>query len=66
MDKRVLDETIAYVQRELTRIHNELTWADGSQAESFKMRKARLAAELERLEMIRRSMPSQHAGNHMR
>jgi hypothetical protein len=66
MDKQVLDETIAYVQKELTRIHEDLTWADGSQAEAFRVRKTRLVAELDRLESIRRSVPSQLAGNVMR
>ena len=53
MNKQVLDETIAYVKKELTRIHQDLTWADGSQAESYKLRSARLAAELDRLESMR-------------
>lgn len=53
MDRQVLDETIAYVKKELTRIHHDMTWADGSQAESFKLRSARLAAELDRLESMR-------------
>lgn len=53
MDKHVLDETIVYVKKEITRIHQDLTWADGSQAESYKLRSARLAAELDRLESMR-------------
>lgn len=66
MDRQVLDETINYVQKELTRIHEDLTWADGSQAQSFETRKARLVAELERLESIRRAVPSLAAGVNMR
>lgn len=53
MEKQVLDETIAYVKKELTRIHQDLTWADGSQAESYRLRSARLVAELDRLESMR-------------
>lgn len=59
MERQVLDETIGYVQKELTRIHHDLTWADGAQAESYKTRQARLAAELDRLEAMRRSAPAQ-------
>jgi uncharacterized small protein (DUF1192 family) len=58
MNKQVVDETIAYVQKELTRIHQDLTWADGSQAESYQVRAARLVAELDRLEAIRRASPA--------
>jgi hypothetical protein len=68
MNNHVLDQTISYVQKELTRIHHDLTWADGAQAEAFKTRMARLVAELDRLEAIRRAgsslsqaQPLQHA-----
>lgn len=63
MDKQVLDETIAYVKKELTRIHQDLTWADGSQEQSYKLRSARLAAELDRLESMRCLTPMTPAGN---
>jgi hypothetical protein len=53
MDNRLLDDTISYVRKELTAIHNDLTWADGVQAESFKVRRSRLMAELDRLESLR-------------
>ena len=57
MDRQLLDDTITYVRKELTSIHQDLTWADGSQAESFKVRQMRLLAELDRLESLRRIVP---------
>jgi hypothetical protein len=54
MDRNLLDHTIAYVLRELTRINQDLTWADGAQAESYRTRQLRLEAELDRLEALRR------------
>lgn len=58
MDRRLLDDTIMYVRKELTRIHQDLTWADGSHAESLKVRQMRLLAELDRLESLRRIVPT--------
>jgi hypothetical protein len=55
MNKQLLDETIAYLKKELTNIYYDLTWAEGIQAEAFRTRQARLMAELDRLEMLRRS-----------
>ncbi len=55
MNRQLLDETIAYLKKELTNICYDLTWAEGIQAEAFKTRQARLMAELDRLEMLRRS-----------
>jgi hypothetical protein len=66
MDRQVLDETIHYVRKELTRIHEDLTWADGAQAQSLETRKSRLAAELDRLESMRCIAPWQNAGVPMR
>lgn len=57
MDRQLLDDTITYVRKELTSIHQDLTWADGSQAESFRVRQMRLLAELDRLESLRRIVP---------
>jgi len=56
MNKQLLDETIAYLRKELTSIHHDLTWADGTQAESFRVRQIRLLAELDRLEALRRTL----------
>ncbi|MCS6774591.1 MAG: hypothetical protein RMM31_11555 [Anaerolineae bacterium] len=56
MTRQMLDDTIAYVRKELTNIHQDLTWADGAQAEAFRVRQARLLAELDRLEAIRRTI----------
>lgn len=56
MNKQLLDDTIAYIRKELTSIHHDLTWADGTQAEAFRVRQIRLQAELDRLEALRRSM----------
>ncbi len=53
MNRQVLENAIAYIRRELTRIHHELTCADGAQADALLVRRARLTAELERLESIR-------------
>ena len=52
MEMQLLDETITYVRKELTRIHLDLTWADGVQAESLQTRQSRLMAELNRLEAM--------------
>ncbi|BCX03634.1 MAG: hypothetical protein KatS3mg053_1572 [Candidatus Roseilinea sp.] len=56
MNRQLLDETIAYLRKELTSIHHDLTWADGVQAESFRVRQIRLRAELDRLEALRRTI----------
>lgn len=56
MNRQLLDETIAYLRKELTSIHHDLTWADGVQAESFRVRQIRLLAELDRLEALRRTV----------
>lgn len=56
MNRQLLDETIAYLRKELTSIHHDLTWADGAQAESFRVRQVRLLAELDRLEALRRTV----------
>jgi hypothetical protein len=56
MNKQLLDETIAYLRKELTSIHHDLTWADGTQAEAFRVRQIRLLAELDRLEALRRTL----------
>ncbi len=57
MNRKIVDETLAYVRQELTRLTQDLTWADGLQAEAFRVRKARLLAELDRLESLRRVLP---------
>ena len=57
VNPQILDDTIAYLRRELTGIHQDLTWADGARAEALRVRQARLVAELERLESMRRAMP---------
>lgn len=54
MNKQLLDDTITYLRKELTSIHLDLTWADGTQAEALHVRQMRLLAELERLESLRR------------
>jgi hypothetical protein len=53
MNRQLLDETIAYLKKELTNVYHDLTWAEGIQAEVFRTRQARLMAELDRLEMLR-------------
>jgi hypothetical protein len=58
MHRQLLDDTISYLRKELTGIYQDLTWADGSQAESFKVRQVRLLAELERLESLRHVAPN--------
>jgi len=55
MNRQLLDETIAYLKKELTNVYHDLTWAEGVQAEVFRTRQARLMAELDRLEMLRRT-----------
>ncbi len=57
LNRRIVDETLAYVRQELTRLAQDLTWADGAQAETFRVRRARLLAELDRLESLRRTLP---------
>jgi len=53
MNNRLLDDTIAYVRKELTNIHQDLTWADGAKAETLQTRQTRLLAEFDRLESMR-------------
>ncbi len=72
MNRQLLDETIAYLKKELTSVYHDLTWAEGIQAEAFRTRQARLLAELDRLEMLRRTLatplsivhPAQAVGGH--
>jgi hypothetical protein len=72
-NRQLLEETIAYLKKELINVYHDLTWAEGIQAEAFRTRQARLMAELDRLEMLRR-MPAtplpiahsaQAAGDHL-
>ena len=55
MTKQLIDETLTYVRRELTRLSEDLTWADGLEAERMRTRHTRLVAELDRLELMRQS-----------
>ena len=54
MQPQLIDDTISYVRKELTRLHQDLMWADGVQEESYRTRQTRLQAELNRLESLRR------------
>lgn len=58
MTKQIIDETLSYVRRELTRLSEDLMWADGAEAERLRTRRSRLVAELDRLELMRQSAVS--------
>jgi hypothetical protein len=55
MTKQLIDDTLVYVRRELTRLSEDLTWADGAEAERLSTRRSRLLAERDRLEYLRQS-----------
>jgi|GEM_PF-4889706 len=52
MTKQLIDDTIVYLRKELTRINFDLTWADGAQAVALQTRQKRLMAELDRLQAL--------------
>ncbi len=58
MTRQIVDDTMAYVRQELTRISQDMTWADGAEAQRLEVRQSRLAAELDRLSMMRQSLAS--------
>jgi hypothetical protein len=56
MTRQLVDDTMNYVRKELTRIAHESNWADGIEAQRLNVRRMRLVAELERLGMLRQSI----------
>jgi hypothetical protein len=50
MNKQQTDQQVQYIQRELTRIGEEMTYQEGTQLQWLRVRQSRLAAELERLQ----------------
>jgi cob(I)alamin adenosyltransferase len=50
MNKQQIDQQMQYIQQELTRIGQEMTYQEGTQLQSLQVRQSRLAAELERLQ----------------
>ena len=58
MSKQQVDQQIAFVRRELTRLNQEISFNEGVQAQMLRVRQNRLIAELERLEAVTRNHPS--------
>jgi hypothetical protein len=61
MTRDLVENTMAYVRKELTEIAQMLSWSDGSELRRLTTRQSRLIAELDRLTMIRHAMrPDTH------
>ncbi|MCL5998959.1 MAG: hypothetical protein M1546_23305 [Chloroflexi bacterium] len=58
MNKQSIDQQIDFVRRELTRISHEVHYLEGTQLQTLRVRQSRLAAELDRLEGLRRNGPA--------
>jgi hypothetical protein len=56
MTRQLVDDTMTYVRQELTRISQDLTWADGAEAQRLYVRQSRLTAELDRLGIMRQTL----------
>ncbi len=57
MNRQVIDEATHYIRHELSKISQDLTWADGKTEEGLKLRQAKLKAELDRMELAKMSQP---------
>ncbi len=58
MNRQQVEQQIAFVRRELTRLNQEIGLHEGVQAQTLRVRQNRLIAELERLEGIIRIQPA--------
>lgn len=58
MNKQQIDQQIAFVRRELTRLNQEISFSEGVESQMLRVRQNRLIAELERLEGMIRSQPA--------
>ncbi|MGQ9903627.1 MAG: hypothetical protein ACUVRU_04625 [Anaerolineae bacterium] len=58
MNKQRVEQQIAFVRRELTRLNQEISLHEGAQAQMLRIRQNRLIAELERLERLICNQPS--------
>jgi hypothetical protein len=58
MSKQQIDQQIDFVRHELTHISHELHYQEGTQLQRLRVRQSRLAAELDRLEGMRRNSPA--------
>ncbi len=57
MNRQQVEQQIAFVRRELTRMNQEIRLHEGVQAQTLRVRQNRLIAELERLENMIRTQP---------
>ena len=57
MNRQQVEQQIAFVRRELTRLNQEISLHEGVQAQTLRVRQNRLVAELERLEDLIRNQP---------
>lgn len=58
MNRNQMEQQIAFVRRELTRLNQEISLSEGVQAQMLRVRQNRLIAELERLEGMIRNQPA--------
>ena len=61
MNRQIIDDTTVYIRQELSRISQDLTWADGKTEEGLKTRQRKLKAELDRIEAMKLSPSALHA-----
>ena len=52
MNHQIITDATRYIRQELNRIHQDLTWADGTTEEKLRARQSRLQAELDRMEAL--------------
>ncbi len=60
MNRQIIDDATVYIRQELSRITQDLTWADGKTEEGLKMRQHKLKAELDRIETMKINQPMTH------
>lgn len=60
MNRQIIDDTTRYIRQELSKISQDLTWADGKTEEGLKMRQLKLKAELDRMETVKTNETSAH------
>lgn len=61
MNRQIIDDTARYIRQELSKISQDLTWADGKIEEGLRLRQNKLKAELDRIEAMKISQTTSQA-----
>ena len=63
MNRQIIDDTARYIRQELSKISQDLTWADGKIEEGLRLRQNKLKAELDRIEAMKISQTTPQASS---